>query len=252
MTAADATGLRRAYECIRAHFKVIVLKNKFRKARGKLRRSTSKKGNPLVHDDSKGARVFPNLHLNVLFETECCAPIVAEIQLHLHDVLVLTKQDHMLYEVKRAASIEKLLDKSADGEPRKVHFSQRNWRPTSGRLKRFATTVVRMTRRGSTTKRKRAAQKHKPEEEPRSAGANGAASNDADTPHAAGPDYHGAPRQASAARLMKKMSAARGAVCVPTAGSAVVGHEAAPAPVASFTRPPAQTLGGGDVTVNVN
>ena len=41
---------------------------------------------------------------NVLFETECCAPIVAEIQLHLHDVLVLTKQDHMLYEVKRAAS----------------------------------------------------------------------------------------------------------------------------------------------------
>ena len=52
--------------------------------------------------------MFPNLHINVLFQAEGCAPIVAEIQIHHEDVLAVTKQDHKLYEVIRAKSIAAL------------------------------------------------------------------------------------------------------------------------------------------------
>ena len=53
--------------------------------------------------------MFPNLHINVLFQAEGCTPIVAEIQIHHERVLAVTKQDHKLYEVTRAHSIAALV-----------------------------------------------------------------------------------------------------------------------------------------------
>jgi ABC-type branched-subunit amino acid transport system substrate-binding protein len=121
VTAQDAAGLRAAWECIAGSFEVFKLKNKFAVARSRLARDED--GN-LFHPDNT-PRVFPNLHLNVLFRAEGCAPMIAEIQLHLHDVLALAKQDHKLYEVKRAAGIGDLLSKEGgDSElVRKVNFS---------------------------------------------------------------------------------------------------------------------------------
>ena len=52
--------------------------------------------------------MFPNLHINVLFQAEGCAPIVAEVQIHHEEVQIVAQQEHKLYEVKRAKTIAEL------------------------------------------------------------------------------------------------------------------------------------------------
>ena len=111
--------LKLALEKIHASskFTVFRLKNKFRKAAGKL----VEKDGEWKHPEGV-ERVFPNLHLNVLFKADECAPMVAEVQLHLHEVLELAKQDHKLFEVKRAEKIGDLLEEGHE-VIRKVRFS---------------------------------------------------------------------------------------------------------------------------------
>ena len=114
VTAPNAAALRQAWESIRANTTlgpVFLLKNKFRQAADELV-FDDKRGKWVLPDG--GRRIFPNLHLNVLFQADGCAPLVSEVQIHLRDVLALNKQDHKLYEVKRASSIHDLLTKEAD------------------------------------------------------------------------------------------------------------------------------------------
>ena len=108
--AEDAAGVRRAWECIRDSdlITVIKLKNKFRTAASNLQKSAT---NEAVYtaDLKEGKRTeFPNLHINVLFQAEGCAPIVAEIQIHHKKVKKVNDQDHKLYEVIRAETINAL------------------------------------------------------------------------------------------------------------------------------------------------
>ncbi len=51
---------------------------------------------------------FPNLHVNVLFKHESDAPIVAEVQIYLDEVIELKKDSHKLYQITRADSISAL------------------------------------------------------------------------------------------------------------------------------------------------
>ena len=116
VTAPDAAGIRRAWECIRQSNKwtVIRLKNKFAKATGSLARNEEQvddNGNVVYSSKLKASfhravrrlqgirrfslsratsfrysnqlahgkkTEFPNLHINVLFQADGCAPIVAE------------------------------------------------------------------------------------------------------------------------------------------------------------------------------
>ena len=86
---------------------VIRLKNKFRWAAAQLVRTHGGvfTGERKKLADGGEQTGFPNLHVNVLFRAEGCAPIVAEIQIHHERVLAVSKQDHKLYEVIRAESM---------------------------------------------------------------------------------------------------------------------------------------------------
>ena len=115
VTAPDAAGIRRAWNCIRDSeaWTVIRLKNKFRTATGRLartRRNTLRRTSEYGVELKDGQRTeFPNLHANVLFRAGAgFAPIVAEIQVHHAGVLAVSKQDHKLYEVIRAKPIAAL------------------------------------------------------------------------------------------------------------------------------------------------
>jgi hypothetical protein len=94
VSAVDAAGVRRAWECLERSeaLQVFKLKNKFRKAAAEI-------------DDPDSTRTtFPNLHANVLFRAPGCAPIVAEVQVHHEGVLGVAKQDHKLYFVARTST----------------------------------------------------------------------------------------------------------------------------------------------------
>ena len=106
VTASDAAGIRRAWDCIHENMRVIRLKNKFREAASRLLKDGSGAFTTDLRDDQKN--MFPNLHINVLFQADGCAPIVAEVQVHHERVLAVAKQDHKLYEVVRAESIAAL------------------------------------------------------------------------------------------------------------------------------------------------
>ena len=158
--APDAAGIRRAWEAIRDNdaWTVIRLKNKFRVSASRLKRTGSdnvfsselqemfvktarrmnRPGIRSVISDFKDQHTdhytnelqegekqeYPNLHVNVLFQAEGCAPIVAEIQVHHAGVLTVSKQDHKLYEVTRAKSIAALAtNKRSGGGARRGSFS---------------------------------------------------------------------------------------------------------------------------------
>jgi hypothetical protein len=110
--APDAAGIRRAWECIRDSdaWTVVRLNNKFLRAAAQLKRVGPAGARRCAPDlkDGISETQFPNLHINVLFQAEGCAPIVAEIQVHHAQVLALAKSGHKLYEVTRAPSIDAL------------------------------------------------------------------------------------------------------------------------------------------------
>ena len=116
MVATDAAGIRRAWECIRDSdaWTVVRLNNKFLRAAAQLKRVGPAGARRCAPDlkDGISETQFPNLHINVLFQAEGCAPIVAEIQVHHAKVLALAKSGHKLYEVTRAPSIDALADRS--------------------------------------------------------------------------------------------------------------------------------------------
>ena len=85
-------------------------KNKFRRAASRLVRDAEGRLTPELQEGC--TTMFPNLHINVLFEAPGCAPIVAEVQIHHEAVLAVSKQDHKLYEIKRAKSIAALAGRS--------------------------------------------------------------------------------------------------------------------------------------------
>ena len=106
VVAKDTEGLRSTWEHLRAsdQWRVVRLKNKFRTACEELTGRGA--------DDQEGGTTFPDLHLNVLFGEGGEAPIVAEIQVHLLDVMKLKKESHKLYRITRATGIEELRPKS--------------------------------------------------------------------------------------------------------------------------------------------
>jgi hypothetical protein len=107
--ARDARGIRSALECIDKSplLKVIRLKNKFKAAAS----IVDKDGSGFVTEaelqtaNKNKMDVFANLHINVLFQAEGCAPLVAEIQIHDNKLLSISKQSHKLYEIIRAKSM---------------------------------------------------------------------------------------------------------------------------------------------------
>ena len=104
VTAPDSAGIRQAWECICEKMAVFKLKNKFRVAASRLAKDESTGAfTATLQADKKN--MFPNLHINMLFQAEGCAPIVAEVQVHHERVLEMLKQDHKLYEVTRAKSM---------------------------------------------------------------------------------------------------------------------------------------------------
>jgi len=115
VTAPDAAGIRRAWDCIRENMHVIRLKNKFRTAASRLERSDD--GAVTSELKAKERTEFPNLHINVLFRAgDGFAPIVAEVQIHHERVLAVSKQDHKLYEVVRAKSMAAVAAGKGGGE----------------------------------------------------------------------------------------------------------------------------------------
>ena len=107
VTAPDAAGIRRAWDCLRENLDVIRLKNKFRQAAREL--DQNRDGVISQQEIEAGGKfTFPNLHVNVLFQADGCAPLVAEVQVRLRSVLPLTLSSHKLYEVVRAESIAAL------------------------------------------------------------------------------------------------------------------------------------------------
>lgn len=60
-------------------------------------RSSGRLKNKFVDDECNVA----NLHVNVLFEAPSCLPIVAEIQVHHHELLELQHANHKLYKIQR-------------------------------------------------------------------------------------------------------------------------------------------------------
>ena len=109
VTAPDAAGVRAAWEGIRAsdRWTVVRLKNKFRQATREL--DQNRDGVISQEEIEAGGKfTFPNLHVNLLFQADGCAPVVAEVQVRLRSVLPLTLSSHKLYEVVRAESIAAL------------------------------------------------------------------------------------------------------------------------------------------------
>ena len=61
-------------------------------------------------------------HVNVLFQADGCAPIVAEIQVHHEQVKAVNDQDHKLYEIIRAESMDAAAPAKRAGSPTKIKF----------------------------------------------------------------------------------------------------------------------------------
>ena len=88
VTVPDVAEMKHAFDCINANFRIVRIKNKFHQAIMDLERDEN---GDVTAELKQGCEkmTFPNIHLNVLFQAEGCAPILAEIQIHHDEVQAL-------------------------------------------------------------------------------------------------------------------------------------------------------------------
>ena len=125
VTVPDVDSMRDAFERVSARFRIVRIKNKFRAARDELAVGPDGEVLPKLKAHVKHL-TFPDIHVNVLYQADGCAAIVAEVQFHLQPVQALMKHDHNLYEVIRAAKgrgVVELLEQAAERKRTKAYWS---------------------------------------------------------------------------------------------------------------------------------